>query len=682
MLNEIATAPSDSAITQRLNLITRSKFGKLFDTPAPAHRMREQIFAATQDTSLRKRAYAVLTTAFVAENEIDSVIHYSLESLSLYNKDKPVDSYTYQGAVIGIMYLHETVQNHTEVAFLADSLLRMGGMDTLSTWEVYNLKITALSELGDYTEALKAAGTLLSMIPDDEPGKYDRLLAMQNLYKLHRLNQDYSSAERWATEALGLAKELKDTFRIVQISSTIGAILIEEGKIEEGRERLLLSLPQAIKLERLNYEALLEGEDDPWYDASDFWYSKGISISTKVGILRSYLSEGRLSEPELLDGIAEVQRLIDNGEEYNSHEPPLEMLAVLTEFYSLKGSHNLALKYGGELLAFAEGASKGYSPRVRDALEVLHTTEARAGRTDQAYQTVVRLQEYAEGLRSKIESAQLVRAAAEIDLDEHARARAAAERATTAEREAANLRSRYFWLALLAAAIVLSTLVWAYLRSQRDQRLIAEQNQLVTQSLSEKEVLLREIHHRVKNNLQIISSLLQKQARLAGDGDAKRMAKEGQERIQSMALIHQNLYQSEQLSGVNIRSYLEDLGANIGRSNAKPGTDIELELAVEDQYLDLDTAIPVGLILNELLTNAYKYAFPEGGTGQIQVIFQRIGDHFELEVNDSGIGLPPDHAERIKKSLGHNLVKGLVRQLEGSIEWLEPAKGTAVKIEF
>jgi len=186
VLNEIATAPSDSAITQRLNLITRSKFGKLFDTPAPAHRMREQIFAATQDTSLRKRAYAVLTTAFVAENEIDSVIHYSLESLSLYNKDKPVDSYTYQGAVIGIMYLHETVQNHTEV-------------DTLSTWEVYNLKITALSELGDYTEALKAAGTLLSMIPDDEPGKYDRLLAMQNLYKLHRLNQDYSSAERWAS---------------------------------------------------------------------------------------------------------------------------------------------------------------------------------------------------------------------------------------------------------------------------------------------------------------------------------------------------------------------------------------------------------------------------------------------------------------------------------------------------
>lgn len=106
--------------------------------------------------------------------------------------------------------------------------------------------------------------------------------------------------------------------------------------------------------------------------------------------------------------------------------------------------------------------------------------------------------------------------------------------ATIAEREAADLRSRYFWLAFLGGSLILAILAWAYRRSQRDgQRLIA-QKALVDQSLSEKEVLLREIHHRVKNNLQIISSLLQKQARLTGNGDAKKLAKEGQERIQSI----------------------------------------------------------------------------------------------------------------------------------------------------
>jgi two-component sensor histidine kinase len=91
----------------------------------------------------------------------------------------------------------------------------------------------------------------------------------------------------------------------------------------------------------------------------------------------------------------------------------------------------------------------------------------------------------------------------------------------------------------------------------------------------------------------------------------------------------------------------------------------------------------VGLILNELLTNAYKYAFPESKSGHIKVVFQRIEDHYELEVNDNGVGLPADHAERIKKSLGHNLVKGLVRQLEGTIDWQQTCQvGTFVKISF
>ena len=250
-----------------------------------------------------------------------------------------------------------------------------------------------------------------------------------------------------------------------------------------------------------------------------------------------------------------------------------------------------------------------------------------------------------------------------------------------AEQETAS--NRKFYMTLLGAlGLLLAVIGFSFYSSRQAGQKLSAQKALVDQSLAEKEVLLREIHHRVKNNLQIISSLLQKQARIAGDSDAKRMAKEGQERIQSMALIHENLYQSEQLSGVNIRSYLEDLGANISRSHSKPDTNIKLDLAVADEHLDLDTAIPVGLILNELLTNAYKYAFPEGKAGQIQVIFQRIGDHFELEVNDNGVGLPTDHAERVKKSLGHNLVTGLVRQLEGTMKWLEPEQGTKVQISF
>lgn len=273
-------------------------------------------------------------------------------------------------------------------------------------------------------------------------------------------------------------------------------------------------------------------------------------------------------------------------------------------------------------------------------------------------------------------------AAFSLDVAEYERASKNAEQATEMERQASAARSRLFWLALLAGGLVMAVLAWAYQRSRRDGQKLSAQKALVDQSLSEKEVLLREIHHRVKNNLQIISSLLQKQARLSSDGDAKKLAKEGQERIQSMALVHENLYQSEQLSGVNIRTYLEDLGANISRSHSRPGSGIQLELAVADEYLDLDTAIPVGLILNELLTNAYKYAFPEGEAGLIKVSFQKPGDQFRLQISDNGVGLPADHTERSRKSLGHNLITGLVRQLEGSIKWLTPERGTAVQIEF
>ncbi|MGH1434720.1 MAG: sensor histidine kinase [Lewinella sp.] len=144
---------------------------------------------------------------------------------------------------------------------------------------------------------------------------------------------------------------------------------------------------------------------------------------------------------------------------------------------------------------------------------------------------------------------------------------------------------------------------------QKDRWLIREKNQQIEQSLAEKEVLLREIHHRVKNNLQIISGLLDKQARKSSDEAVRQLVREGQERIQSMALIHQNLYESEALSGIDIKAYLQELSKNIQKSQHENTDCYQLELNVAHETLEIDTAIPVGLILNELLTNCYKYAF-------------------------------------------------------------------------
>ncbi len=557
-------------------------------------------------------------------------------------------------------------------------------MDTILRRDVHDIKHIALTERGDYAGALENSQQVLSLIPAfSEDGKYYRTMALRQLSELHRYNRNYSQSRRWAKEAITLATEAKDTFLLNQLLPDLGLILLAEGKTSAGREQILKTLPPLVQMEEAIQKEFDERAEDIDYEpAYDYWMVKGISIPARVGLIESYLKEKNLNNEVLQKNIAHVKQLIEENEEYTSIIPKLNMLAVLAEYYSQREEHNSALKYGYQQLALAEENTKKFSPHLEQALRLLHDLEKKAGHTEAAYNTLLRHRDYVEGLKSQVDGARLARAEANINLDEYARAREAAERATIAEREAAALRSRYFTLALLGGSIVLGILAWAYRRSRRDQQLIKEQNQLVTQSLGEKEVLLREIHHRVKNNLQIISSLLQKQGRLANDADAQKLAKEGQERIQSMALIHENLYQSEQLSGVNIKSYLEDLGANIGRSHQKEETDIKLDLLVADEYLDLDTAIPVGLILNELLTNAYKYAFPNGGSGQIQVIFQRITDQFELEVSDNGIGLPADHAARSSQSLGHNLVKGLVRQLDGTMKWLSPEKGTHIHIKF
>jgi two-component sensor histidine kinase len=148
-----------------------------------------------------------------------------------------------------------------------------------------------------------------------------------------------------------------------------------------------------------------------------------------------------------------------------------------------------------------------------------------------------------------------------------------------------------------------------------------------------------------------------------------------------MALIHQNLYESEQLSGVNIRTYLEELSNNIIKS--QNGAKIKLQLDVSDEVLDLDTAIPVGLMLNELLTNSYKYAFPEDKEGSVTVALSRKEDNsYEMRVSDDGVGIINKNRFKSGKTLGVNLIRGLARQLRGSVEWLERQQGTEVLVRF
>lgn len=187
-------------------------------------------------------------------------------------------------------------------------------------------------------------------------------------------------------------------------------------------------------------------------------------------------------------------------------------------------------------------------------------------------------------------------------------------------------------------------------------------------SLAEKEVLLKEVHHRVKNNLQIISSLLDLQSDYLCDEQARAVIRESQNRIRSMALIHQKLYQSESFAFVNFREYIEELVTDLFVTYAKEPDLIQLNVDVGEVALGMDEAIPCGLIVNELVSNSLKHAFPHGRSGDITVQC-RIGadGRVVLEIADTGIGLPPGMDLETTGTLGLQLVSMLVKQLRGEL---------------
>jgi two-component sensor histidine kinase len=204
----------------------------------------------------------------------------------------------------------------------------------------------------------------------------------------------------------------------------------------------------------------------------------------------------------------------------------------------------------------------------------------------------------------------------------------------------------------------------------------------IKDSLQEKEVLLQEIHHRVKNNLQVISSLLDLQSEYMEDERSIEMLRESRNRVRSMALIHESLYHSEDLAQIDFAEYIQVLSSNLLSSYAIQAADIQLQTNVSDIALTVDTAIPCGLVINELVSNAMKYAFPEGRKGEINIdLHKDVEGPFVLVVQDNGVGFPAEADFRQTSTLGLRLVNTLVKQLRGTIE-LERQDGTRFEITF
>lgn len=231
---------------------------------------------------------------------------------------------------------------------------------------------------------------------------------------------------------------------------------------------------------------------------------------------------------------------------------------------------------------------------------------------------------------------------------------------------------------ILIIAIILFN---QYRNKKKTNQVLQEKNVIIEKALDDKEILLKEIHHRVKNNLQFISSLMNLQTRHIDDENALRILTDSKNRVKSMAMVHQKLYQEDNLTGVDMKEYISNLLESLIRSYNIDREKVEVKKSIERITLDIDTAIPLGLILNELITNAFKYAFTGQKSGLLEVVLKKEPDQLYMKVSDNGAGIPEKIDPATGSTFGFKLIKSLAEKLKADLN-IKNGKGTEIEIKI
>ena len=314
----------------------------------------------------------------------------------------------------------------------------------------------------------------------------------------------------------------------------------------------------------------------------------------------------------------------------------------------------------------------------------LHEYHANHQKYQQAYDYLLKFNAIEDSLLSLEKNKQVEELEAKYELDKKQKQvalLAKENKIKTLETQQQKNAKRALFLVVGILSLLFLLLINRYRIKRKSNRLLAQKNTLIAKALQEKEMLLKEVHHRVKNNLQIISSLLNLQGKFNRRQDPKVILKQSQHKIQTMAIIHEKLYQSDNLASIDLKNYLESLIQHFKSGYDLADQNIDFATQIDQITLKMDHLVPCGLIINELITNSLKYAFPDQAQGQIQVKATQKDETCVLVVKDNGIGLPPEFTLDNLNSLGLHLVQGLTDQLRGSFELLK-SEGAGFKITF
>lgn len=533
-------------------------------------------------------------------------------------------------------------------------------------------------DVGNYDK-----GALIGEVLLRKPNKLDRPIKIQLLYtmdKLYRELQLYDKQLEIRRKLKGLGEKvvLYDIYAELGLyrQAMMEYTIANKSKLDQGGDNLykaeyynnlgtyLLkdgSIYTAMKDIEIAHRSIMQYlNDDSLISSEDFneaVYLKG-QIESNLGKCKMFQNKFEEAIPYLESGVSS-SRVYDKGRYSKS---TVNLWGNLAECYMEINNLEMAKSYLDSIVTkqkLVKSTTVNYN-RLRANLYL------RDSAPDSASIFFKRYVKLKDSLDYSSRKKQLLSLLVQFDLN---------NQKETIERQRLNLeknkteileREKAIYLsvsALILCFICVIGLVVAYLKSLKNKRLIENQKQIIENSLIEKDSLLKEIHHRVKNNLQVVSSLLSIQTKNTRSKSAINALEEGKSRVKAMALIHQKLYQNEDLSVIKMQEYIESLSASIQSVYKKRGFKINMHIDAQSADLDVDRAIPIGLILNELISNSFKYGFEGEKTGNIYIQLKEENGHLLFDYKDDGIGLPEGFDVESSGSMGLNLIRRLANQL-------------------
>ncbi|HLP63849.1 tetratricopeptide repeat protein [Flavobacterium sp.] len=511
---------------------------------------------------------------------------------------------------------------------------------------------------------------------------------------------NFPESSKNLTKALQIAEQIKDPIKIARIYNNIAIIYNKQEKLEEEQlnyQKALQSIngiqsPAAERLRNIiSSNIALNYLDQKQYDKAltifqrCFEYEKKLNYKTNLAGSSRSLSKVYLGKKEYSKALEYAQNALELYTQLGNKSGQADVYREIGVIYLKTNQLQDALDYTQKGLQLS--TKIGELESIKFCYENLSKIHSKLNNYKEAYTNQVLFKKMSDSMfNSEInDKVTQIQMTYEFDKKQEQLKRLQNEKDTKLKSE--SNKQRNFLIAIAMTLFFLSLLtigIYFNLKSYKKQKNIVEQQkEQIQNSLTEKETLLREIHHRVKNNLQIISSLLNMQSEDIEDQKVLLSIQEGQSRVQAMSLIHQNLYQSEHIDKVNIENYFKELTNYLSTMYKGDSNSVKVTIETSNIQFDFDTAIPLGLIVNELVSNAYKHAFSNKKEGQISIQINAINStDYQLLVSNDGEKLPSNFDWNKPKSLGMKLVTILSKQLRGSFSLKENEPNTTFEVLF